>query len=587
MGTELNKNQLLNKITEQKQKIDALEKEAEKNRFSRKLTQTLFDISDAVMSTENLNDLYSSIYNSLNKLLNLPNFFIAIYNEKKSSVKIPFFVDKFDSKIFYEKSIDVNASLTGEVILSQNPVFLTEEMLIERSRQKRIVGTTPKQWIGVPLIVQKKVIGIMAIQSYDNSQYFTRKDQDILVAVSNQVGIAIERKQNLDEIALLQNYLFNIINSMPSILVGVNKRQQVTQWNLQAQMETGIRLEDAVGKDVIELLPRLSQNMDQIAESIVSKQVKTSLKNSFQKKGDIQYEDIIIYPLITNGVDGAVIRMDNITDQVLLEEMMIQSEKMLSIGGLAAGMAHEINNPLAGMMQNTQVVYQRLSGDIPANNKVAEELGLKMGSIKEFMSRRGILETLEMINKTGGRAAKIITNMLSFARKSDTVFKANDLAALLLDTVELAKNDYDLKKQYDFKKICIETEFDPDIPRVLCDEGKIQQVFLNLFKNGAHAMHDISNPQKESRFILRLKKETNMVRIEVEDNGPGMNEDIQKRLFEPFFTTKEAGKGTGLGLSVSYFIIANDHKGKMYVKSTPGKCTTFIIQLPYFDGIDL
>ena len=213
MGTKLNQNQLLDKITEQKQKIDALEKEAKKNRFSRKLTQTLFDISDAVMSTENLNDLYSSIYHSLNKLLNLHNFFIAIYNEKKSTVKIPFFVDQFDSTILYEKIIDVNASLTGEVILSQNPVFLTKEMLIERSRQKRIVGTTPKQWIGVPLIVQKKVIGIMAVQSYDNPQYFTRKDQDILVAVSNQVGIAIERKQNLDEIVLLQNYLFNIINS--------------------------------------------------------------------------------------------------------------------------------------------------------------------------------------------------------------------------------------------------------------------------------------------------------------------------------------------------------------------------------------
>ncbi|MCK5097623.1 MAG: GAF domain-containing protein, partial [Desulfobacteraceae bacterium] len=496
------------------------------------------------------------------------------------SVKIPFFVDQFDSKISYEKTIDIKASLTGEVILSQNPVFLTEEMLITRSQQKRIVGTTPKQWIGVPLIVQKKVIGIMAIQSYDNPQYFTLADQDILVAVSNQVGIAIERKQNLDEIALLQNYLFNIINSMPSILVGVNKRQQVTQWNLQAQMETGIRVEEAVGKDVIKVLPRLLRNLDQIVESIASKKVKTSLKNSFQRKGDIRYEDIIIYPLITNGVDGAVIRMDDITDQVLLEEMMIQSEKMLSIGGLAAGMAHEINNPLAGMMQNTQVVYQRLSAKIPANIKIAEELGLNMESIKEYMSRRGILETLEMINKTGSRAANIITNMLSFARKSDTILNAHDLASLLLNTVELAKSDYNLKKQYDFKKICIETEFDQDMPKVLCDKNKIQQVFLNLLKNGAHAMHGDSNNHKESRFILRLKKETNMARIEIEDNGPGMNENIQKRLFEPFFTTKAVGKGTGLGLSVSYFIIANDHKGKMHVESTLGKSTTFIIQLP-------
>ena len=114
--------------------------------------------------------------------------------------------------------------------------------------------------------------------------------------------------------------------------------------------------------------------MDQIKISIKSNKIKTDLKQKHVTDNEIRYEDIIIYPIGTDSVDGVIIRIDDITDQVRLEEMMIQSEKMLSIGGLAAGMAHEINNPLAGMMQNAQVIFNRMTLDIPANKKAAQEV---------------------------------------------------------------------------------------------------------------------------------------------------------------------------------------------------------------------
>jgi len=269
----------------------------------------------------------------------------------------------------------------------------------------------------------------------------------------------------------------------------------------------------------------------------------------------------------------------NFYEHVRMEEMVVQSEKMLSVGGLAAGMAHEINNPLAGMMQNAQVVIRRIRNDIPASIKMAEQIGVSMDQIRTFMDKRGIIRQLEMIHEAGVRAAQIVQNMLSFSRKDSSGKIRTNIGDLLDQTIEVAKNDYDLKKQYDFKKIKMIREYQADIPFVLCDTSKMQQVFFNILKNSAQAMQDV-NELKDPVFFLRVKQKEHLVCIEIEDNGPGMTEDIRKRIFEPFFTTKPVGTGTGLGLSVSYFIVTDNHKGKMNVISEPFKGAKFIIQLP-------
>ncbi|MCK5695334.1 MAG: GAF domain-containing protein [Desulfobacula sp.] len=566
---------------ELEQRVIELEEKADQKSFSEKLTRTLFDISNAVNITTDLNELYQSIYKSLDRLMGLPNLYIAIYKAKTNKISIPFFVDQYDGYSEYEDYFTETNSLTGEVLQKKIPLFLNESQLNKRAAQGKILGTTPKIWLGVPLLKRKVPFGIIAVQCYDNPNYFSRKDLDILISVSNQIALAIERKQSLDERDMLKNYLYNIINSMPSILVGVDKKGFVTQWNLQAELETGVKAADAKGKSLVDVFPRLSQNMDQIKESIRSNKIKTRLKQKYFTGNETRYEDIIIYPLIINRVDGVVIRMDDITDKICLEEMMIQSEKMLSIGGLAAGMAHEINNPLAGMIQNAQVIYNRICQDLPANEKAAEEVGISLKDLRDYMEKRGVLNMLNMINDTGNRAARIVANMLSFARKSDSILETHDLSKLLRETIELAKSDYNLKKQYDFKLINIIEKFDASTPPVLCDKSKIQQVFLKILKNGAEAMFEMKKDSFMPRFILRLYKKNTMACIEIEDNGPEMDEEVQKRMFEPFFTTKPVNKGTGLGLSVSYFIIVKDHKGEMTVESTPDKNTKFVIKLPY------
>ncbi|MCP3872639.1 MAG: GAF domain-containing protein [Desulfobacteraceae bacterium] len=565
---------------ELEKRIVELEKQAEKKTFSEKLTQTLFDISNAVNATNDLNALYQSIYDSLNRLMKLPNFYIAIFNPKKNIIHFPFHIDEFKDTRYEDLSFAEGKSLTSEVIAKKRPVYLNEKQLKQRADEKRTIGRLSKVWIGVPLIVRKDVIGVVAIQSYSDPSTFAKKDIDIIVSASNHIALAIERKQSLDELDVVENYLYNIINSMPSILVGVDKNRMVTQWNSQAELETTIKAGEAKGKNLIHVFPRLSQNIDEIKESIKFNKIKTQLRQKYFTGKETRYEDIIIYPLKTNEVDGVVIRMDDITDQVRLEEMMIQSEKMLSIGGLAAGMAHEINNPLAGMMQNAQVVQNRISLDIKANVNAAREVGISMDNIRAYMEKREILQKLDLINETGNRAARIVKNMLGFARKSDAIIEAHDLSTVLRKTIELAKSDYNLKKQYDFKLIKIIEEFDT-APPVRCDKNKIQQVFLNILKNGAEAMFDIKEKSFSPHFIIRLYKEGTFACVEIEDNGHGIEEETKKRLFEPFFTTKAVGVGTGLGLSVSYFIIVKDHKGEMMVESTPQKNTKFIIKLPY------
>jgi PAS domain S-box-containing protein len=391
-----------------------------------------------------------------------------------------------------------------------------------------------------------------------------------------------ERKLTEKELRHVRNYLSNIINSMPSVLVGVDEEGKITQWNRTAEQSTGITAVDAQGQALAEIFPQMASEMSKINKSIKTRKTMKTLKNKRQTEKGIIFEDIVIYPLMANGSEGAVIRIDDITEKVRLEEMMIQSKKMLSIGGLAAGMAHEINNPLAGIMQSAKVMSLRLGEEpnISANMRAAEDAGTNMEAIINFMEIRGIPRMLNAINESGKRLADIVNNMLSFARKSDSSISSYSIPDLMEKTLEIAASDYNLKMHYDFKQIKIRKEYDDNLPLLQCEGNKIQQVLLNILRNGAQAMqeHGTTSPV----FIVRINFNmgSNMIIIEIEDNGPGIEKSIQNRIFEPFFTTKTAGSGTGLGLSMSYFIITENHGGEMTVDTHMDSGTRFIIKLP-------
>ncbi|MDJ0783729.1 MAG: PAS domain S-box protein [Desulfosarcinaceae bacterium] len=394
------------------------------------------------------------------------------------------------------------------------------------------------------------------------------------------------RKRSEQEMVRLRNLLKNITDAMPSVLVAVDANARVTQWNREAERLTATPARYALKRPLSEVFPQIAEQETRIHDAIARRPFQPQATVNLAIGGMERICDIAVYPLTAEGVAGAVIRLDDVTDRLRMKEMMIQSEKMLSVGGLAAGMAHEINNPLAGILQNIQVVENRLMGELPSNKRAANLCGIERSSLTCYLEKRRIPEMLASVSDSGRRAARIVDNMLSFARKGDSARSSNDLATLMDLTIELAENDYDLKKKLDFRHIRIVKEYEPGLPPVPCSKSKIQQVLLNLLRNGAQAMatkrgsNEADSSGIPPQFNLRIQRLGNMARIEVEDNGPGMDEATCKRVFEPFFTTKGVGVGTGLGLSVSYFIITENHQGTMAVSSQPGKGSTFAIELP-------
>jgi len=390
-----------------------------------------------------------------------------------------------------------------------------------------------------------------------------------------------ERNRAAKETWRLRTLLANIINSMPSMLIGVDADGRIAQWNQQAALVTGVSEAQAHGRPLAQVVPWLGSEMKKIRQSIASKKPFFEGKLSRVENGETMFEDVTIYPLITNGVEGAVIRIDDVTDKVRIEEILIQSEKMLSVGGLAAGMAHEINNPLASIMGNAQVLETRLLLPLPQNVQAARDAGITLEALHNYLERRGIPKMLSSVRSSGAQAAQIVSNMLSFSRKSEPALAPESITELLDKTLDLASTDYDLKKNYDFKKIQIVREYDDNLPKIHGSASKLQQVFLNLLRNGAEAMGEKIYPEGRSpQFTLRVKAHAPWVRVELEDNGPGLEESVRKRVFEPFFTTKAVGKGTGLGLSVSYFIVTEEHAGMMAVQTARGEWTRFVIDLP-------
>ena len=404
----------------------------------------------------------------------------------------------------------------------------------------------------------------------------------------------LELKTNETKINRVRLYLTTIIDSMPSVLVGVDSNKHISHWNRAAEQFTGISRKEAETSPLQEILSRtghlentLVHAMDIIDQAVTQQTVHTRNRIPATINRETRYFDLTIFPLDGEDLEGAVLRIDDVTDHVKMEETMVQSEKMMSVGGLAAGMAHEINNPLAGILQNASVIKNRLSArDLPANQRDAEDAGTDMTAIFSFMERRDIFKLLDNVQEAGMRAADIVKNMLGFARKGDESVSSYSLETLLDEAVHLAGTDYDLKKKFDFKQIDIVREYDANLPTILCEKSKIQQVFFNILQNGAQAMAEKLKEQDRegARFILRTKKTDKIVQVEIEDNGPGMDPKESKRIFEPFFTTKPVDIGTGLGLSIAYFIIHDNHKGSLAVETQPGKGANFIIRLPIIRG---
>jgi PAS domain S-box-containing protein len=383
------------------------------------------------------------------------------------------------------------------------------------------------------------------------------------------------------EILTLRNYLSNIIDSMPSLLVGVDAEGRITHWNMRAEAATGMGQGEVKGRLLVDVMPDLGMELSRVSSAIAQGAPAIRERVPDEVDGERRYRDVSVYPLVANGVQGAVVRVDDITEKVRIEEMMIQSEKMVSVGGLAAGMAHEINNPLAAILGNARLVRKRLLEESGRNRRTAEECGTDLDRVADYVRARGVDAMLDAVIESGERAGRVVTNMLGFSRKTDGEARDEDVAAILDKAVELVRSGHDLEHSYNFKDIAIQREYGDGPFLARCNASRLEQVFFNILNNGAQAMTFFRKETgREPRFILRCGRADGTIRVEIEDNGPGMPEEVRRRVFEPFFTTKAVGVGTGLGMSVAYFIVTQHLGGAMRAESGPGRGATFIIEFP-------
>ena len=268
----------------------------------------------------------------------------------------------------------------------------------------------------------------------------------------------------------------------------------------------------------------------------------------------------------------------DISEQNRINELILQSEKLSTIAGLAAGIAHEINTPLSGIMQSAQLIEMFLDPENEQSARIADKYDVDLSKVQEYAKEQDLEYFIGGIRSSAITASEIIKNLLDFSRPRKGEWSSVHLSHLLDRIVKLILSDYDLKKKYNVINVSFETDYDSNLPFIHCVEMEIEQVFFNVIKNAVHAMGKLKT--ENPKVLIRTKLKNNIAYIEIEDNGPGIKPDTIKHVFDPFFTTKEPGEGTGLGLSISYAIVTGKHSGLIWIDQEFKKGTKFVIELP-------
>jgi two-component system NtrC family sensor kinase len=405
-----------------------------------------------------------------------------------------------------------------------------------------------------PCRVKGEVIAVLAVGRKDGLDPLNSEEVDTLKTLAAQAATAIMNGRlyrslhaKADELRELKDYNENILESLDSGIVVLDLDGQVMRWNRAMEALDGRRREEVLGRPLDEVLP--GSFLEALRGSLVvgdQGEIAHIYKLHLPTPdGRSLMVNVSVAPFQAGPAErcGTILILDDVTARVRLEEQLQHTEKMASIGLLAAGVAHEVNTPLAGISSYTQL----LRGQFPEDD-----------------SRQRLLERIE---KQSFRAARIINSLLNFSRSSGTEFERVDVNKALLDVLSLVEH------QLEGSRIRVRRELAERLPVVRGNENRIQQVFFNLILNARDAM------PSGGWLTLVTNADADTVVIEVKDTGHGIKREHIRRIYDPFFTTKGIGRGTGLGLSVSYGIV-QEHGGAIFVDSTPGKGTNFQVALP-------
>jgi two-component system NtrC family sensor kinase len=416
------------------------------------------------------------------------------------------------------------------------------------------LAATGLAWL-FPCRVKGEVIAVLGVGRKDGLDPLNSEEVDTLKTVAAQAATAIMNgrlyhslHEKAEELRGLKEYNENILESLDSGIVVLDLEGRVVRWNRAMEALFGRARRDVLGRALAAVFPESFLEAMRGAlvlgdDEDIAHIYKLHLPSA---DGRSLMVNVAVAPFQSTPRErhGTILIVDDVTARVRLEEQLQHAEKMASVGLLAAGVAHEVNTPLAGISSYTQLLR---------------------GQLEEADPRQQVLEKIE---KQSFRAARIINGLLNFSRSSGTEFDRVDVNKVILDVLALVEH------QLEGSRIRVRRELAPRVPPIRGNENRIQQVFFNLILNARDAM------PSGGWLTLRTSAEADdTVVVEVADTGHGIRREHIKRIYDPFFTTKGIGKGTGLGLSVSYGIV-QEHGGAIFVESAPGQGTTFQVALP-------
>jgi len=403
-----------------------------------------------------------------------------------------------------------------------------------------------------------RTVAVIGLGRTDDGDFLSSEDMELLESLAGYIGIAIQNaqlyrrlEQKITEFESLKEFHENIVESINIGVFAVDLEGRIESWNTQMEGMFAKPRAEVLQQPLSAVFPA-----DFVARfSSVDKEQGTHTLYKFRlalPNGSVRIANIAIAPLVTRDfvAVGRIILVDDITDRMQLEAQLTQAEKLSSIGLLAAGVAHEVNTPLAVISSYTQMLTKHMRDD------------------------ERLATVLEKITQQTFRASEIVNGLLNFSRTSGAEFTSVDLNEVLRDTVTL------LEHQFKTSQIRVETNFEPHLSRIHGNQGKLQQVILNLMLNAKDAMFDTPN----ATLKIATFNGSGRVLIRIQDSGGGIEREHLHRIYDPFFTTKtkpQEGehKGTGLGLAVSYGIM-QEHAGKIHVESELGVGTAFQLEFP-------
>jgi len=407
----------------------------------------------------------------------------------------------------------------------------------------------------LPCKIQDRTIAVIGLGRTREGDFLSTEDVELLESLAGYIGIAIQNarlyaslEQKIVEYERLKDFNENIVESISVGVLAVDLEDRVDSWNSQMEVMYATPRASALRRPLSEIFPA------PFLEEYYRFRQTPGIHNLYKFRletptGEARMANIAIAPLVTRNfqVVGRLIIVDDITERIELETHLSQAEKMSSIGLLAAGVAHEVNTPLAVISSYSQMLGKQLQGDPQLS------------------------PLLEKITRQSFRASEIVNSLLNFSRTSGTEFGEISIHQVIDETLAL------LQHQFKTSGVKVDRAFDPTLPVISGNAGKLQQVFLNLFLNAKDAMAG-------GGTLTITTRGGDHVSVQVSDTGSGISPEHLQRIYEPFFTTKNSPRngqrrGTGLGLAVTYGII-QEHAGKIRVDSPPGKGTNFILEFP-------